>query len=1029
MSRRLLLLAVLGWGLWASPLRAEEGKGITLHLSEETLRRPRQTKESVGLGWWIEGGVLGKDQAYRLLYSPDAGKTWRALHTGGEPSHIWSLHGEESTKDGVLAVELIGPDGTVVARDEFSGIVIDDVQPEVSAEVAPLSKDREVLVHVKVRTAGPSGLALLQLWLTRDGGRRWEYAGSSRDPEKPFTFRGEKGRYGFTVTAVGGSRLVEPHPMPGDKPEAETEISPDEPVVRLEVGHVARFPKAGDAISFSWNVMDDDLPENPAIAEYRTSDGRWVEIFRGGPAEGNHVWTLPAVSMAISELRVRARDVRGNTGEKAVRVPCWIDADPPTADILGPAVWDKEGDVEVQYRINESGSGIERAEMFYRIAPDGPWHPFERLPPVGGTVRKMLQDGIYDLAIEAADRAGNRMPLASARPAPLVVDRAPPEVAIDAVTATAEGVAFQWTSSDPNLSEDPVQIFAQVEGDPRWHLLKGGLPHRGEWKGPLPEGVREGMSLAVRVTATDRSGKSASALAAVRIAGDVPTIRLTQVRFVEVLKLLVEWESAGKNLAENPVDLKVVFWQGTEQQVLHERTGLPAAGSLTVNIPPDLPGQQVYVEAGCRNEWGARHFQSASIELARTPAKGFPQIRFTGVALRDGKLRVRWEATGVDLGEKAVAIEASEEGGSSVTRAELPPIGECDLEVAVGRRSSLRLKGVCTDNKGRQGEAVVFVVLPGTSLEGPPVGPRIDQIMREGRRLSVSLRGADPGTRIEYRRAGGEWTPAPAKPDAAGALSWEIPADWTGTLELRAVSADGKTASGPETVSLDGASVPRPPRTGTGRRPSARAVWLSGTEGPVSQEPPPAALPDPLKPAREMLVAGRAEEAEQFLRVFLAKRPDSVDAHLLQIQALRFLGKRGPEVVDLYRRALAISPHDARILNDLGLYYLIEEGNAREALSYFEEALAAGHTPEAHFNVGRARFQMKEYALAAAAFEKALAVDPRFSDARYFLARIYTETPLADPAKASRLWDVVRAESADDPERLGRAESELRRLR
>lgn len=1027
MSRKLFVL-VLGWGLWAAPLRAQEGGGIALHLSEEMLRRPRQTKESVGLGWWLEGGVLGKDQAYRVLYSPDAGKTWRTLHTGGEPSHIWSLHGEESTKDGILAVELIGPDGTVAARDEFSGIVIDDVQPEVSAEAAPLSKDREVLVHVKVKAAGPSGLALLQLWVTRDGGRRWEYAGSSRDPEKPFTFRGEKGRYGFSVTAVGGSRLVEPHPMPGDKPEAETEISPDEPVVQLEVGHVARFPKAGDTVSFSWNVMDDDLPESPAVAEYRTSDGRWVEIFRGGPAEGNHVWTLPAVSMAISELRVRARDVRGNTGEKAVRVPCWIDADAPTADILGPAVWDKEGDVEVQYRINESGSGIERAEMFYRIAPDGPWHPFSKLPPVGGTVQKMLQDGVYDLAIEAADRAGNRMPLASARPALLVVDRTPPAVAIDAVTATAEGVALQWTSSDPNLGGHPVQIFAQVEGDPRWHLLKGDLPHRGEWKGPLPEGVREGMGIALRVTSTDRSGKSASALAAIRVAGDVPTIRLTQVRFVEVLKLLMEWESSGKNLAAEPVDLRIVFWRGTEQEVLHERKGLPASGSLTVNVPKDLPGHEIYVEVGCRNEWGARHFQSATVELYKAAPQGEPAIRFTDVSLRGGKLAVAWEASGIDLGEKAVTIELAEEGGTSAVHRDLPPTGERALDVAAGRRSALRLKGTCVDNKGRRGEATVFVVLP-ASLDHPAAGLRIDQIMREGRRLTVSLRGADPGARIEYRRAGGEWTPVPAKPDDSGVLSWEIPADWTGTLELRAVSADGKTASGPESVSLDG-TVPRPPHAGTGRRPSARAVWAPGTEPYGSRpEPPPAAFPDPLKPAREMLVSGRAEEAEQFLRVFLAKRPDSVEAHLLQIQALRFLGKRGPEVVDLYRRALAISPHDARILNDLGLYHLIEEGNARESLSYFEEALAAGHTPEAHFNVGRARFQMREYALAAAAFERALAVDPRFSDARYFLARIYTETPLADPAKAARLWDAVRAESSDDPERLGRAESELRRLR
>lgn len=1033
MVRTFLILAALGGGLGIRAARAEgdapaeAAARVMLHLKVDALKRPHQTKESLSLGWWLEDGVKGKDQAYRITYSPDAGKAWRTVHTGGEPSHIWSLFGEESTKDGLLRVELVNLDGTVVAGDEIRGIVIDDIQPEAVAQAAPMSKDREIFVNVKVKTEGPSGLSLLQLWMTRDGGRRWEYAGSSRDATKPFTFKGEKGRYGFSVTAVGGSKLVELHPVPGEKPETEIDIAPDEPMVRLQVGYVGRFPKAGDTVSFEWQVIDDDLPENPVTAEYRTTDGRWVEILKGGPAEGSHVWKLPSVSMAISDLRVRVRDVRGNVGEKTVRVSCWIDADTPVADILGPAVWDKEGEVEVQYRINESGAGIERAKMSYRILPDGAWTPFADLPPAGGMARKMLEDGVYELAIEAVDRAGNKLALDAAHGHRLVVDRSEPHVKVDAVSAKPEGVSVSWEGFDPNFGEGPVAIHVQQEGNPSWIPLKEGLPAKGSWEGALPAGTNEGMGISLRVTAADLSGKSAAHVVALRVIGDVPTVRMKQARFVDLMKILVEWESSGKNLAEKPVDLKVVFWRDGVQETLLDRKDLAPCDSLTVNVPPDVPGRQVYVEVGCRNQWGARQFQSATLEIARLEA---PVIRFTRVDAADGKLTIVWESTGIDLPASPVLIEYGEGSQEAAVRRGLPASGETILDIPFTKRRTLVIKGVCHDAKGRRGEAIVLVMIPEPVRE-KALGIR--QIVRDGRKLTVGWDGGDARGpfRIECRHGDAAWKVVKEGLDAAGDIVWEIPVEWTGTVEIRVVTADGKTASAVESVVLDAVTVgTTPEHPATGRRPTARAVWTPGQEpvsaGPETSLAPPA---DPLKVAREMLTVGHAEEAERYLRVFLAKRPDSLDAHLLQVQALRFQGRKGSEIVELYRRALAISPHNARVLNDLGLYYLIEEGDAREALGYFEEALGAGHTPEAHVNIGRSRFQIKEYALAAAAFEKALAVDPRFTDARYFLARIYTETPLADKAKAKRLWETIRVESSDDPERNARAEAELRRLR
>lgn len=1010
--------------IWGSPVRADEPPPARVAFYGEAWKRPHQANEAVRLSWHLEEGFLREGDAYRVTFSPDGGEVWKTVYRGTEPSCLWLTQGEETVANGVMRVEVVTADGRIRCEDIVRGLIVDSIVPDVVSEAPAVSGDREVLIRPKVKTQGPSGLALLQLWVTRDGGQRWQYAGSLRGAEEAYRFKGERGTYGFAFTGVSGSRVVEPHPNPGAPPEIEVQIAPEEPVVRLEIGRLKRFYRAGETLTFQWEIEDDDLAPGPAVAEYRAAGGPWVEILSGGPARGFHDWVLPGVTLTLSELRVRARDTRGNVGQRSVQLSCVVDADPPAGEVLGPALWDKEGPVRLQYRLTETGSGLEKASLLYRAAVGEPWLLFQDLPLAGLTAEKMLQDGGYELGFEIVDRAGNRRGADDGPTFRLLVDRTPPKVAIDAVSARPEGVSIRWTAHDPNLPEAPVSILFLREGERDWSVFREALPAAGQWEGPLPEGVQDGMGLSFRVLCKDAAGQTAHATAALRVMGTVPTIQLKQVRFVDVLKLLVEWEAAGNGLKENPVDLRIVYWQGDRQETLLAREGLPASGSLVVNIPDDLPANQLYVEAGCLNQWGGRQFHSATVDL-RSPQQG-PSLRFTRVVAGGGRIDVSWESTGVDLGETPVSVEYGEEGGAATVRKGLPPSGTLALEGILPGRRFLRIRGVCVDNKGRRGETAVFVIVPEDA--SPVSGARFRQVVRDGQKLSVTWEVEKGPVRIECRPAGGgDWTLVKEDLPPAGSFAWDVPEVFGSRVEIRLVADDA--AGAPETVSFSegGGRLPRP-AVGTGS-PRARAVWPSDLPRAAEK---PAVLrgtpPDPLRGIREMLAAGRAEEAERSLQVYLAKHPDALDAYRLQIQAARQLARPAPEIVDLYRRALAVSPHNADLLNELGLTYLVA-GDARQALAYFEEALAAGHTAEAYFNIGRARYRMREHKLAAAAFEKALALAPDHRDARYYLARIYTETGPVDRQKAIRAWEIVRDESRDDPERYERARAEIARLR
>jgi Tfp pilus assembly protein PilF len=101
--------------------------------------------------------------------------------------------------------------------------------------------------------------------------------------------------------------------------------------------------------------------------------------------------------------------------------------------------------------------------------------------------------------------------------------------------------------------------------------------------------------------------------------------------------------------------------------------------------------------------------------------------------------------------------------------------------------------------------------------------------------------------------------------------------------------------------------------------------------------------------------------------------------------------------------SLKLDPGFAEGHNSLGLIYL-SQGKIAEAAAEFQKALEnlSYPTPEyAAYNLGKASYQLKDFAVAAESYERSLAILPNNPDARFELGMSYAQLGrLADAEKA-----------------------------
>jgi protein O-GlcNAc transferase len=149
--------------------------------------------------------------------------------------------------------------------------------------------------------------------------------------------------------------------------------------------------------------------------------------------------------------------------------------------------------------------------------------------------------------------------------------------------------------------------------------------------------------------------------------------------------------------------------------------------------------------------------------------------------------------------------------------------------------------------------------------------------------------------------------------------------------------------------------------------------------------PQPLTIAEALDAARELLQAGRLNEASQVCSKILEAAPNTTPAmRLLAMIAFR-QGNAGA-AVDLLRGALRTDPQAADICNDLGSL-LAQLGHTSDAMAAYRDAIRiAPDFAEAHNNLANLHQMSGELTEAVACYHKALELRPAYAEAHRNLA-------------------------------------------
>lgn len=176
-------------------------------------------------------------------------------------------------------------------------------------------KSRRFEFDYEVETTGTVGIAKVEVWGTRDGGKTWSSFGVDSDNRSPVTIAvDQEGLYGFRLVVEAANGLASSPPRSGDTPDLWIAVDRTRPSVRQV--EVNAEPEEGlGAIEIRWEASDVALAANPISLFYAEQrSGPWIAIAENLDNVGEYRWKIDRKLPDRVYLRVQARDEAGNLG-------------------------------------------------------------------------------------------------------------------------------------------------------------------------------------------------------------------------------------------------------------------------------------------------------------------------------------------------------------------------------------------------------------------------------------------------------------------------------------------------------------------------------------------------------------------------------------------------------------------------------------------------------------------------------------------------------------------------------------------
>lgn len=197
--------------------------------------------------------------------------------------------------------------------------------------------DAQITLEYEVTQYGPSGVSKVELWITKDDGRTWQYLTDDPDCKSPITatLPGE-GVYGLRLVLQSGLGLTKGPLLSGELPDLRIEVDTTPPLVKL----FEPRPDAQrrDTLIIGWSASDRNLAAKPITLEWaERPEGPWAPIAVDLPNSGSYSWQLPPKIPYRVYLRASALDNAGNRSTAETRESIPVDLTKPAGRILGIA--------------------------------------------------------------------------------------------------------------------------------------------------------------------------------------------------------------------------------------------------------------------------------------------------------------------------------------------------------------------------------------------------------------------------------------------------------------------------------------------------------------------------------------------------------------------------------------------------------------------------------------------------------------------------------------------------------------------
>ena len=175
---------------------------------------------------------------------------------------------------------------------------------------------RKFALEYEVESVGSAGIAKVEIWGTRDGGRTWASYGIEPGREGPVRVSVEgEGLYGFRITVQDGNGFGGRPPRSGDLPELWVGVDLTKPAAALTTVDLGNGEHAGE-LAIHWQASDALLAAHPVSLSFSDRpDGPWATIASGLDNTGVYNWRFDNRVPDHVLLRLEVRDEAGNVGE------------------------------------------------------------------------------------------------------------------------------------------------------------------------------------------------------------------------------------------------------------------------------------------------------------------------------------------------------------------------------------------------------------------------------------------------------------------------------------------------------------------------------------------------------------------------------------------------------------------------------------------------------------------------------------------------------------------------------------------